>query len=75
MLKWPFCVGRAERIVLARLDELTGVAFGGSIDNFVRQAGALGIENLEGPAMRPSRVDALAELARLQVVQPLANSG
>jgi len=71
LLKWPFCIGEAERIVLdeleRKLSEQEGreVRFYGQLGNFIEQAGALGIENLEGPARRPTVAAALEELERL----------
>jgi len=66
VLKWPFCVGEAEKIVLAELEKKTGKVFGGSVWKFVDQAPALGIKNLDQPAKRPSAERALKELETLR---------
>jgi hypothetical protein len=53
MLKWPFTVGEAEKIVLAELEHQTGQTFGGDVWKFVEQAQSLGITGLDAPAKRP----------------------
>ena len=65
LLKWPFCVGEAEKIALAELENKTGRKFGGDIWKFVEQAPSLGIKNLDAPAKRPKLQDALKELKSL----------
>ena len=62
VLKWPFCVGEAEKIALAELEKKTGRKFGGDIWKFVEQAPSLGIKDLDAPAKRPKVEDALKEL-------------
>ena len=62
VLKWPFCVGEAEKIALAELENKTGRKFGGDIWKFVEQAPSLGIKDLDAPAKRPKVEDALKEL-------------
>ena len=68
VLKWPFCVGEAQQIVLAELErQLTEkfqrpISFGGDVWKFVAQGESLGIKNLDTPAKRPSVEEALAEL-------------
>lgn len=72
MLKWPFCVGEAERIVLAELErQLTEklqrpILLGGDVWKFVAQAESLGIKDIDAPAKRPSAQDVLAELEALR---------
>jgi energy-coupling factor transporter ATP-binding protein EcfA2 len=53
MLKWPFTVGEAEKIVLTELEHQTGRTFGGDVWKFVEQAQSLGITGLDAPAKRP----------------------
>ena len=62
VLKWPFCVGEAEKIALAELEKKTGHKFGGDIWKFVEQAPSLGIKDLDAPAKHPKVKDALTEL-------------
>jgi hypothetical protein len=62
VLKWPFCVGEAEKIALAELEKKTEHKFGGDIWNFVEQAPSLGIKDLDAPAKRPKVEDAMKEL-------------
>ena len=66
VLKWPFCVGEAEKIVLAELEKKTDKSFGGNVWMFVEQAPDLGIKNLDQPAKRPLAEDALEELKELR---------
>jgi hypothetical protein len=67
VLKYPFCTGEAEQIVLNQLKEMTGRNFGGNVWKFVEQARSLGITDIDSPAKRPSVPDALKELDGLQV--------
>ena len=53
VLKWPFTVGEAEKIVLAELERQTGQTFGGDVWKFVEQAQSLGIKGLDAPAKQP----------------------
>ena len=53
VLKWPFTVGEAEKIVLAELERQTGQTFGGNVWKFVEQAQNLGIKGLDAPAKQP----------------------
>ena len=53
VLKWPFTVGEAEKIVLAELERQTGQTFGGDVWKFVEQAQSLGIKRLDAPAKQP----------------------
>jgi hypothetical protein len=62
VLKWPFCVGEAEKIALAELEKKTERKFGGDIWKFVEQAPSLGIKDVDAPAKRPKVEDALKEL-------------
>ena len=62
VLKWPFCVGEAQKLALAELEKKTGREFGGDIWKFVEQAPSLGIKDLDAPAKRPKVEDALKEL-------------
>jgi hypothetical protein len=66
VLKWPFCVGEAETIVLAELEKKTGKSFGGNVWTFVELAPALGVKNLDQPAKRPRAEDAIKELENLR---------
>jgi len=65
VLKYPFCTGEAEQILLNQLKALTGRDFGGDVWKFVEQANALDIEDIGSPAQRPSAQDALNELNKL----------
>ena len=71
ILKWPLCVGEAEGLVLAEMEQQlskkrgAAVSFGGKLSKFIDQAESLGITNLDGPAQRPTAKAALAELERL----------
>jgi hypothetical protein len=62
VLKYPFCTGEAEEIVLNELETMTGRDFAGNVWKFVEQAEALGIKDIGNPAQRPSAQDALNEL-------------
>jgi hypothetical protein len=53
VLKWPFTVGEAEKIVLTELERQTGRTFDGDVWKFVEQAQSLGITGLDAPAKRP----------------------
>jgi hypothetical protein len=53
VLKWPFTVGEAEKIVLTELERQTGQTFGGDVWKFVEQAQSLGIKELDAPAKQP----------------------
>jgi hypothetical protein len=75
MLKWPFTVGEAQKIVLAELEKKTGRKFGGDMWKFVAQAEELGIENIDAPAKRPRVEDALAELEALSAAETGRGSG
>ncbi len=71
VLKWPFCVGEAQKRVLAELEKKAGRTFGGSIWKVVEQADSLGIAGLDraflsAPAKRPSVEDAIKELQALR---------
>ena len=72
VLKWPFCVGDAEKLVLAKLErKLTDefkrpIFFGGDLGKFVDQAPSLGIKNHITPAHRPRLEDVRKELAALR---------
>jgi hypothetical protein len=61
VLKYPFCTGEAEQIVLNVID----TNFGGNLWKLVEQADSLGIKDVDGPARRPSALDALNELNAL----------
>ena len=54
VLKWPFTVGEAEKIVLTELERQTGQTFDGDVWKFVEQAQSLGITGLDAPAKRPA---------------------
>jgi len=64
VLKYPFCTGEAEQIVLNQLKAKTKPQqdFGGDVLKFVEQADSLGIKDVDNPAQRPSAPDALKEL-------------
>ena len=72
VLKWPFCVGEAEKLVLAELErKLTEefkrpIAFGGDLGKLVEQAESLGITNHKTPAHRPRLEEVQKELAALR---------
>jgi hypothetical protein len=65
-LKFPFCTGEAEGIVLDRLKAITGQDFGRDVWKFAEQADSLGLTNVDGPAKRPSALEALKELDGLK---------
>ena len=65
VLKYPFCTGKAEQIVLDQLKAKTQRDFGGDVWKFVEQADALGIKDVGSPAERPSAQEALNELDKL----------
>jgi hypothetical protein len=67
VLKWPFCVGEAQKLVLAELGKRTHRDFGGDVWNFVDQVDSLGVHGLNAqlldlPAKRPPLEDAVKEL-------------
>jgi len=66
VLKWPFCVGEAQKLVLAALEKKTHRTFGGDLWKFVEQAPSLGIENLDRPAQHPNAEEAIKELETLR---------
>jgi hypothetical protein len=66
VLKYPFCTGEAEQIVLNQLKAITDRDFSGDVWKFVEEADSLGIKDIDSPAKRPSVEDALEELAGLQ---------
>jgi hypothetical protein len=59
LLKYPFCTGEAEHIVLNQLKATTGPDFGGNLWKFVEQADSLSVKDIGSPAKRPSVQDAL----------------
>jgi hypothetical protein len=61
VLKYPFCTGEAEQIVLNAID----MNFAGNLWKFVKQADALGIKDIDSPARRPFAQVALNELNKL----------
>ena len=70
VLKWPFCVGEAEKMVLTELEKRLStperpVKFGGDVRKFVAQAESLGITNHKTPAQRPTLEKAREELDAL----------
>jgi hypothetical protein len=65
LLKYPFCTGEAEQIVLKELNSQTHRDFGEDVWKFVEQADSLGIKDVDSPAKRPSVQDALKELNAL----------
>jgi len=65
VLKYPFCTGEAEHVVLEQLKAKTQRDFGGDAWKFVEQANSLGIKNVDNPAKRPSVQDTLKELDAL----------
>ncbi|MEM7394065.1 MAG: hypothetical protein AAF492_17125, partial [Verrucomicrobiota bacterium] len=64
MLKWPFCIDHSQRIVLARLEDLTGGHFRSDLWTFIEQAESLDIPNFEAPIIIPSEEAALEELRK-----------
>ena len=67
VLKYPFCTGEAEQIILSQLKAMTSRNFGGNVWKFVEQADSLGVKDIAGPAKRPSAPEALKELDGLQI--------
>ena len=65
VLKFPFCTGEAEQIVLNQLNSKSHQDFGGYVWKFVQQADSLGIKDIDSPAKRPSVQEALNELNKL----------
>jgi hypothetical protein len=65
VLKWPLCVGEAEKIALAELEKKTGREFGGDLWKFAEQAPSVGIKDLNALPKRPKVEDALKELKSL----------
>jgi hypothetical protein len=65
VLKYPFCTGEADQIVLLQLEAKTARDFAGNVWKFVEQADSLGIRDINSPAKRPSVQDALKELGEL----------
>ena len=63
VLKYPFCTGEAEQIVLNQLEVMTGRNFAGNVWNFVEQADSLGVKDIDRPAQRPLAQDAIKELS------------
>jgi hypothetical protein len=71
VLKYPFCTGEAEQIVLSQLEQQTGLDFAGNVWNFVENANAVGIEDISRPARRPAAQDAVNELDKLLYALPI----
>ena len=76
VLKWPLCVGEAQKLVFAelkkRITERMVRTFDGDLWQFVEQVDSLGIEGLDRkfldqPAKRPKTKDALKELEAIRV--------
>jgi hypothetical protein len=65
VLKYPFCTGEAEQIVLNQLNSKTHRDFDGYLWKFVEEANSLGIKDIDDPTKRPSVPDALKELDTL----------
>jgi hypothetical protein len=72
VMKYPFCTGEAEKIVLSFLqarmepNRLKAViAWDGIVWKFVEQADSLGIKDIDNPAKRPKAQDAFRELDTL----------
>ena len=65
VLKYPFCAGEAEKIVLNQLNSKTQRDFSGDVWEFVEQANPLDIKHVDSPAQRPLVQDALKELNML----------
>ena len=63
VLKYPFCTGETEQVVLDQLQAKTQRDFGGDVWKFVEQANSLDIKEVDIPAKRPSVREVLAELA------------
>jgi hypothetical protein len=75
VLKWPFCVGEAQKLVLVELGKRTQRDFGGDVWKFVEQVDSLGIpgvnsRSLELPPKRPQITNAIAELQLLTQAVP-----
>ena len=75
VLKWPFCVGEAQKLVFAELEkkikEKNGRTFDGDVWKFVKQVDSLGIDGLDRqflnqPAKRPKAQDALRDIKAIQ---------
>ncbi|MAS94388.1 MAG: hypothetical protein CMO55_14410 [Verrucomicrobiales bacterium] len=70
-LKWPVCVGAAEKIALAEIERKLSkmrrepVDFKGQLFLFLKQAKALGIRQIKKPVERPRVEDALESVANL----------
>ena len=66
LLKWPFCTGEAERLVLAELESSNrfNTRFHGSIGDFIQLVGQRPEWGpiLNGPAKRPTAKEAAKEL-------------
>ena len=67
VLKWPVCVGEAQKLVLAELGRRTGQDFGGDVRKFVEQVNSRRISGveprcLELPPKRPQITNAVEEL-------------
>jgi len=65
VLKYPFCTGKAEQILINQLETKTSRNFAGNVWKFVEQANALSIKDVDSPAQRPSASDAIKELNAL----------
>jgi len=69
VLKWPFCVGKAQKLVLAELEKRLSPRerFQGDLWKFVHQAPKLGFSQklLDAPATRPRTEVAIGELEAL----------
>lgn len=65
VLKYPFCTGEAEQILLSQMKIKTDRDFSGDVWKFAEQAISFGIEGVNSPAKRPSEQDALKELNAL----------
>lgn len=83
MLKWPFCVGEAQKLVLAELEKKLEKKlnppqkFDGDLWKFVKfveQNPKLGFsrEFLDAPAKRPQITNAIAELKAIQASYAVA---
>jgi hypothetical protein len=75
VLKWPFCVGEAQKIILVELERKTQRSFKGNVWKFIEQADSLGIQGLNSqfldlPPKRPRIENAIKEL---QDLVPLAD--
>jgi hypothetical protein len=65
VLKYPFCAGEADHIVLKALETRTGRKFDGAMWKFIEEADSLGVKDIDDPAKRPKGQDALKELDAL----------